>query len=140
MCECAEQNGLAVSAFRPGKLGRSGLRPYMCLAVGQKTCWGDRDGDLPSPLRERIRGIEDDARGQVVVGGEAGGFAVAQLAQVCEFALHDFFVGRTQELLFEGYEVHAFVHRFDKGCSVERKRLGSRRREAEGGFGFFGAR
>ena len=88
-------------------------------------------------LRQRIRGIEDDARGQLVVGGEAGGFAVAELAQVGEFALHDFFVGRTQELLFERYEVHAFVHRFDEGCSVERKRLGTRRCETERGFGFF---
>src|SRR5579863_567085 len=91
-------------------------------------------------LRQRVRWIEDDARGQLVVGGEAGGFAVTQLAQVREFTLHDFFVSRTQELLFQGYEVHAFVHRFDEGRSVERQRLASRRREAEGGFGLFAAR
>src|SRR5579863_9689829 len=86
-------------------------------------------------LRQRVWWIEDDARRQLVVGGEAGCFSVTELSQISEFTLHDFFVGRTQELLFERYEVHAFVHRFDEGRSVEGKRLASRRRQAESGFG-----
>src|ERR1700733_15035704 len=88
-------------------------------------------------LRQWIGAIEDDARGEVIVGREAGGFAVTELAQISELALNDFFVGRKQDLLFGGNEAPPFVLRFDEGCSVERKRLGSRRCEAERGFGFF---
>src|SRR5579871_3737934 len=82
-----------------------------CVAAQHAAPQDERDGrpEVAAPirnhgLRQRVRWIEDDARGQLVVGGEAGCFSVTQLAQVREFALYDLFVSRTQKLLFQGYE------------------------------------
>src|SRR3984957_5714619 len=100
-------NRFAAKSVSPGQAGAQHAAPPHVQAIGEivvATRMQQRR------LWQRIRRLEDEARWYFVVGGETGGFAVAQLAQISELALHDFFVSRTQELLFEGYEVHAFVH------------------------------
>ena len=59
-----------------------------------------------APLH-RVRPVEHNPRRHIIVGREARGLAVTQLPQIRQLALHDLFVRRTQQLLFQAREVAA---------------------------------